>query len=188
MNTNFLSTAIATEILKKCEAVAVMDISSNYAVVKSKTDTFGIINTESFDAIHNSTKRFHIHDEDKRRTLYHEDNKKMVKKISKEKTLPEGAVIFPEENFIIMNANGDTPKQRDNFLRRLIPNSKHLEVGDGAIFVSNNKKEDEYFIAPYVEISNPDVLLWACVPNERKAGYAWIGMTFEQAVEKMLTL
>lgn len=185
--TAFLTKTAALEILKNCECTAILDMEGRFAVIRDKNmESFGSIDVATFDAIHNSSKRFHIHEEDKRRILYHEDNKKMMKKISKEQTLPEGAVIFPEENFILMNAKGDSRKQSDNFMRRLVANNKALEVGDGAIFSRNSKNDDEYFIAPYIEISNPNDLKWYMSLNHHKINYAWIGMTFEQAVEKLL--
>lgn len=121
------------------------------------------------------------------KVLVHEDYSKDFKKKFKaivENAMPEGAVVFPEENFIITTAVGETSKDRKKYLSRLLEGSKGFEILDDAIFI---KKWDEYYLAPVINVATlpSPVLQWVVSPNSKKLKYAWLFEDFEAACDKL---
>lgn len=211
----FLSANVAASILKDMEVVAILDsVSKSYATLNGNGDYYGSIDLATFDKIA-SQKRFRINDTEKARILFHENNKSFAKSVSKANLIPEGAVVFPEENFVMLWAGNDKRKERVKFLTKIVnaaikgldPSEfavKHtkgklkgevsyirVDVDDDSvgILISGTAVED-FFTVPYVDLTSPTEIKWAVRPNEysKNHKYAWVGFTLAEAINKMVEL
>jgi hypothetical protein len=163
---------------------------TNYELRGVDGTFYGKIVPETFEKLA-SKKDYSILSANGEKFLVHDKNRKVIQKKLKAveiNVLPEGAVVFPEDNFVIMAVFGK--KDSDKFFKKLIStistaNLKDLDVSDDSFGL---KKWDDYFAAPYVDINDPSKLHWYVSPNNSKKKYAWIGLSLDQAVDKLYEL
>lgn len=125
------------------------------------------------------------------RIILHTDYARLYKKRLKAveaNVLPEGAVIFPEENFIILSVYG---KDAKNFIKPLVmvgmdkADLKDLDIDNGTFAL---RKWDEYYAGMYVDLNFPSTINWFVKPDSSKKKYAWVGLSKDEAIDKLYAL
>lgn len=130
--------------------------------------------------------------------IFHENHKKAVRKLlnieQKNEPLPEGAVKFPHENVIVLDARADMSKEREKFLKRLEPtvtsylnaigSNFKADISDGSI---GFRHDGDYYVGLALDAATLD-LVWYVAPNSTKAKYAWTFGDFGGAMAKLIAM
>lgn len=119
-----------------------------------------------------------------------DNRKKLSKALGLDgKKLPTGSVAFPADRFVLLDARGDSYKERDKFLGKImshIPDAdkKLFEFSDGSI---GYRKEGAFMLVPALDL-NDLALVWAVTMNKRGNKWAFVFNTFTDALDRLKEL
>lgn len=185
VNTSIISTEAALEILKNIPSM----LSMSDLTIYDESNVYASVSLATFNKI--ATKKtftaLKTKENPQSTILIHESHSRLIKstKAVVENYLPEGAVVFPEDNFYIIGCYG---KDGQKFFKNLVKSmgvSGDFDFEDQSVAL---KKNDEYFASMYIDSNDPTIVRWFVKPNASKKKYAWTGLSFQEARDKLMAL
>jgi len=158
----------------------------SFQLVSASGNLFGVVSAETFHKLSSkkSVVAVEVHG---KKAIFHENHRKSFKMEIRISTMPEGAVLFPEENFIIVAPEHKDRRERAKFFKRMLHGYTGLNIEDDAIVVKG-ASGGEFFMVPVIDVSGAPVLKWAVSPNNSKGKYAWVFDKLDDAVVKLRAL